>query len=67
MFMSNQRGRGNDPVVVLGKIKSAVAVNMSSSERHSTSPQARVKPSVEALSERFVGRGLSHDIYVAKS
>jgi hypothetical protein len=28
MLTSNQRGRGNDPVVVLGRIKSAVAVNM---------------------------------------
>src|SRR3982751_6067909 len=28
MLTSNQRGRGNDPVVVLGKIKSAVAVNI---------------------------------------
>jgi len=28
MHTSNQRGRGNDPVVVLGKIKSFVAVNI---------------------------------------
>jgi len=28
MHTSNQRGRGNDPVVVLGKIKSLVAVNI---------------------------------------
>src|SRR3954454_20969739 len=28
MLTSNQRGRGKDPVVVLGKIKSAVAVNI---------------------------------------
>jgi hypothetical protein len=28
MQTSNQRGRGNDPVVVLGKIRFAVAVNM---------------------------------------
>src|SRR5690348_7218787 len=28
MLTSNQRGRGNDPVVVLGRIRSAVAVNM---------------------------------------
>jgi hypothetical protein len=28
---SNHRGRGNDPVVVLGRMKSAVAVNMMSS------------------------------------
>src|SRR6266542_6069843 len=28
MLTSNQRGRGNDPVVVLGKIRLAVAVNM---------------------------------------
>jgi len=28
MLTSNQRGRGNDPVVVLGRIKSAVAVNI---------------------------------------
>ena len=31
MLTSNQRGRGNDPVVVLGRIRSAVAVNMDSS------------------------------------
>ena len=28
MLTSNQRGRGKDPVVVLGRIRSAVAVNM---------------------------------------
>jgi hypothetical protein len=28
ILTSNQRGRGNDPVVVLGRIRSAVAVNM---------------------------------------
>src|SRR5664279_1809061 len=28
MLTSNQRGRGNDPVTVLGRIRSAVAVNM---------------------------------------
>ena len=28
MLTSNQRGRGNEPVVVLGRIKSVVAVNM---------------------------------------
>ena len=28
MLTSNQRGRGNDPVVVLGRISPAVAVNM---------------------------------------
>src|SRR5579859_4936421 len=31
MLTSNQRGRGNDPVVVLGRIRSAVAVNIGSS------------------------------------
>ena len=30
MLTSNQRGRGNDPVCVLGRIRSAVAVNMGS-------------------------------------
>ena len=34
MLTSNQRGRGNDPVVVLGRIKLAVAVNMGSSEEN---------------------------------
>jgi hypothetical protein len=28
MLTSNQRGRGKDPVVVLGRIRSAVAVNI---------------------------------------
>jgi len=28
MLTSNQRGRGKDPVVVLGSTKSAVAVNI---------------------------------------
>src|ERR1700730_2508302 len=28
ILTSNQRGRGNDPVTVLGRIRSAVAVNM---------------------------------------
>jgi hypothetical protein len=28
MLVSNQRGRGNEPVVVLGSIRLAVAVNM---------------------------------------
>jgi len=32
MLTSNQRGRGKDPVVVLGRRRSAVAVNMSSSK-----------------------------------
>src|ERR1700730_11311452 len=31
MLTSNQRGRGNEPVTVLGRIRSAVAVNMGSS------------------------------------
>src|SRR5437899_2642361 len=31
MLRSHQRGRGNDPVVVLGRIRLAVAVNMASS------------------------------------
>src|ERR1022692_4818874 len=34
ILTSNQRGRGKDPVVVLGRIRSAVAVNMRSSNRH---------------------------------
>src|SRR5882762_3100322 len=33
MLMSNQRGRGNEPVVVLGRIRSAVAVNISASSQ----------------------------------
>jgi hypothetical protein len=37
MATSYQRGRGNDPVVVLGRIRSAVAVNMSSPPPHCTS------------------------------
>src|SRR6267154_4090017 len=37
MPTSYQRGRGNDPVVVLGRIRSAVAVNMSSPPPHCTS------------------------------
>src|SRR5260221_2168024 len=31
MLTSNQRGRGNEPVTVLGRIRSAVTVNMGSS------------------------------------
>src|SRR2546422_6848101 len=41
MLTSNQRGRGNDPVTVLGRIISAVAVNMGSSNRQSTSTRVR--------------------------
>src|SRR5947207_13577127 len=37
MLTSNQRGRGNEPVTVLGRIRLAVAVNMGSSDRHCTS------------------------------
>src|SRR5208283_246391 len=37
MLTSNQRGRGNDPVVVLGRIRLAVAVNMSPSGERSFS------------------------------
>jgi hypothetical protein len=37
ILTSNQRGLGNDPVTVLGRIRSAVAVNIGSSDRHSTS------------------------------
>src|SRR5882762_9575748 len=33
MLMSNQRGRGNEPVVVLGRIRSAVAVNIGASSQ----------------------------------
>src|SRR6185503_20903181 len=34
MLTSNQRGRGKEPVVVLGRIRSLVAVNMVSPNRH---------------------------------
>src|SRR6185312_15366285 len=34
MLTSNQRGRGKEPVVVLGRIRSFVAVNMVSPNRH---------------------------------
>src|SRR5262245_52227141 len=36
MQTSNQRGRGKDPVVVLGRIRWAVAVNITTSGGHST-------------------------------
>src|SRR6266496_2139697 len=32
MLTSNQRGRGKEPVTVLGRMRSAVAVNMNESE-----------------------------------
>jgi hypothetical protein len=35
METSNQRGRGNEPVVVLGSVSPAVAVNMDTSYHHS--------------------------------
>src|SRR2546425_2123740 len=41
MLTSNQRGRGNEPVTVLGRIRLAVAVNIGSSDRyklHATLP-----------------------------
>ena len=43
MLASNQRGRGNDPVVVLGSIKSAVAVNV-------TTPPGTFYPRFQRLS-----------------
>src|SRR2546425_13043529 len=42
MLTSNQRGRGTEPVTVLGRIRSAVAVNMGSSNRHCTSSSVRL-------------------------
>src|SRR5579859_268070 len=39
MLTSYQRGRGKDPVVVLGKIKLAVAVNMGSSKAAGRDPK----------------------------
>ena len=41
MLTSNQRGRGNEPVTVLGRIRLAVAVNIGSSDRHCTSTHVR--------------------------
>src|SRR6266480_3076309 len=41
ILTSNQRGRGNEPVTVLGRIRLAVAVNMGSSDRHCTSTHVR--------------------------
>src|SRR6202035_4203507 len=41
MLTSNQRGRGNEPVTVLGRIRLALAVNMGSSDRHCTSTHVR--------------------------
>src|SRR5215472_11466917 len=43
ILTSHQRGRGKEPVVVLGRIKLAVAVNMASSGRRDyTSQQSNV-------------------------
>ena len=53
MLTSNQRGRGNDPVTVLGRIRSAVAVNMGSSGRHCTSTHVRPGISHPNLHEAF--------------
>src|SRR5580693_2581612 len=46
MLTSNQRGRGNEPVVVLGKVSPAVAVNMNFLRAHST----QRRPTREAAS-----------------
>ena len=50
MLTSNQRGRGHEPVTVLGRIRSAVAVNIwwrpERVKGHAPDPQGRYDPGV---------------------
>src|ERR1700674_5749895 len=68
MLTSNQRGRGNEPVTVLGRIRLAVAVNMGSSDRHCTSTHVRSGINAAAGGQPTVSpnafyRALGFDIY----